>query len=257
MQFVKLFNSILDSTIWQESKETKLIWITMMAMSDRNGEIHASIPGLASRTGVTLAECEAALTCLLSPDAYSRTKTDEGRRIAVIDGGWRLLNHGKYRALLSAEERKEYNRVKQQQHRAALKNVNDRSMTISNVSTVQSQSQSQSTDSEEEPLTESAPPPPLDGTLKPKKEKKPKIELTDLEWMTDLKSKPENQGINIDAEYSRACEWCRKNGRSPSRRFFGNWLKKAAEDKPLAIVAKKPFQSVTHSAPKGGWKSCL
>ncbi len=106
-------------------------------------------------------------------------------------------------------------------------------------------------------LTESAPPPPLDGTLKPKKEKKPKIELTDLEWMTDLKSKPENQGINIDAEYSRACEWCRKNGRSPSRRFFGNWLKKAAEDKPLAIVAKKPFQSVTHSAPKGGWKSCL
>jgi len=154
MQFVKLFNSILDSTIWQESKETKLVWITMMAMSDRNGEIHASIPGLASRSGVTLAESEAALTCLMSPDAYSRTKTDEGRRIAVIDGGWRLLNHGKYRALLSAEERKEYNRVKQQQHRAAMKDVNDRSMTISNVSTVQSQSQSQSTESEAKKRTQ-------------------------------------------------------------------------------------------------------
>jgi len=90
-----------------------------------------------------------------------------------------------------------------------------------------------------------------------KKPRKPKTELTDQEWMAELKASPENQGINIDTEYARACDWCRKNNRTPSRRFFGNWLKKAAEDKPLAIVAKKPFQSVTHNAPKGGWKSCL
>jgi hypothetical protein len=45
-----------------------------------------------------------------------------------MDGGFTLLNHGKYRALLSAEERKEYNRKKQAEYRASKyvsKNVND------------------------------------------------------------------------------------------------------------------------------------
>ena len=59
MQFTKLFNSILDSTIWQEPPATKLVWITLLAMSDRNGDVHASIPGLAKRAGVTLEECNA------------------------------------------------------------------------------------------------------------------------------------------------------------------------------------------------------
>jgi hypothetical protein len=130
MQFTKLFNSILDSTIWQEPPPTKLVWITMLAMADRNGEVHASIPGLAKRAGVTLSECEHALECLLSPDKYSRTQDHEGRRIKEIDGGFRLLNHGKYRALLSAEERREYNRQKQAEYRASQKRVNDMSMTV-------------------------------------------------------------------------------------------------------------------------------
>jgi len=131
MQFTKLFNSILDSTIWQEPLETKVVWITMLAMADRNGEVHASIPGLAKRAGVTLPQCNAALACLESPDEYSRTKDHEGRRIAEVDGGWRLLNHAKYRALLSAEERREYNRKKQAEYRAKRKtDVNDMSMTV-------------------------------------------------------------------------------------------------------------------------------
>ncbi len=131
MQFTKLFNSILDSTIWQEPKETKILWITMLAMADRNGEVHASVPGLASRAGISLSECEDALECLQSPDKYSRTKDHDGRRIESMDGGWRLLNHGKYRALLSVEERREYNRRKQAEYREARrKSVNDMSMTV-------------------------------------------------------------------------------------------------------------------------------
>jgi hypothetical protein len=62
---------------------------------------------------------------------HSRTQTDEGRRIRQIDGGWALINHGKYRALLSAEERREYNRKKQAEWRANNpKPVNDMSMTV-------------------------------------------------------------------------------------------------------------------------------
>ena len=77
------------------------------------------------------------------------------------------------------------------------------------------------------------------------KARKVKTEISDEEWMSQLKANPEHQGILIESEYAKACEWCQKNNRAPSRRFFLNWLKKAAEDKPIAIVAKKPMQSVT------------
>jgi len=91
----------------------------------------------------------------------------------------------------------------------------------------------------------------------PKARKKKETEISDEEWMAQLKANPEYRGIVIESEYSRACEWCSKNSTTLSRRRFTNWLGKAAADKPIAIVAKKPFQSVTHNAPVGGWKSCL
>jgi len=89
----------------------------MLAMKNKYGEVHSSIPGLAKRAGISLQQCEAALSCLLAPDPYSRTKTDEGRRIRPIEGGWKLVNNDKYQNLLSAEERKEYNRRKQAEYR--------------------------------------------------------------------------------------------------------------------------------------------
>jgi hypothetical protein len=105
--YTKLFRQILDSTVWQEAMETKVVWITMLADIDRFGRVLMSIPGLAKRAGVTLTGCEKALGCFLAPDPYSRTKEYEGRRIEEIDGGWRLLNHGKYRALRDEEAERE------------------------------------------------------------------------------------------------------------------------------------------------------
>jgi hypothetical protein len=85
-----------------------VIWITMLAMCDKNGEVAASIPGLAKTAGVSLEKTEIALQKFLSPDKYSRTKDHEGRRVEEIDGGWLLLNHAAYRAKRQEEHRKEY-----------------------------------------------------------------------------------------------------------------------------------------------------
>lgn len=95
--FVKLYGSILDSTVWREDHGTRLVWITMLAMADASGIVEASVPGLADRARVTLDECKHALARLMAPDEYSRTQDHEGRRIAVVDGGWQLLNHQLYR----------------------------------------------------------------------------------------------------------------------------------------------------------------
>jgi len=80
----------------------------MLAMTDECGVVGASIPGLAARAGVSVESCNAAIAKFLAPDPYSRTKAFEGRRIEEIDGGWRLLNHAKYRDIMSTEERREY-----------------------------------------------------------------------------------------------------------------------------------------------------
>ncbi len=117
MAYVKLFSSILDSSLWERDLATKVVWITMLAMSDRDGLVSASVPGLARRAGVTTQECEAALAVFLSPDVHSRTKDFDGRRIAEVDGGWELLNFEKYRRLESAEDRREKDAERQRRKR--------------------------------------------------------------------------------------------------------------------------------------------
>ncbi len=104
MSFTKLFSSIITSTIWMEDSETKIVWITMLALADKNGEVQGSIPGLARLAGVPVEACRAALEKFLNPDPDSRTKEEEGRRIEEIDGGWLLLNYAKYRKMASKEE---------------------------------------------------------------------------------------------------------------------------------------------------------
>jgi hypothetical protein len=98
------------------------MWITMLAMADRQGRVFGSIPGLANRARVTVEEAEKAIERFKSPDKYSRTYTEEceGRRIEDIDGGWRLLNHAKYRALQDDETLKEAKRKWWHENKAKL-----------------------------------------------------------------------------------------------------------------------------------------
>ncbi len=104
--FTHLFSSITSSSIWRAPKEVRLTWITMLAKADKDGEVWASVGGLADEARITREECLSALEALLSPDDDSRTKEHEGRRIVAIDGGWRLLNYKKYYGIAKAEDRK-------------------------------------------------------------------------------------------------------------------------------------------------------
>jgi hypothetical protein len=108
--YTKLFSSITASTIWQEPDGTRLTWITMLAMAKKDGCVYGSVPGLAHQAKVSVEAVRTALACFLAPDPDSRTKDFDGRRIEEIDGGWRLLNHEKFRQIRSAEERREYMR---------------------------------------------------------------------------------------------------------------------------------------------------
>lgn len=97
-EFAKLYATILDSSVWGESKDVKLLWVTMLIMgAEKGGHVEASVGGLARRAGLTREECEIALAKLSEPDEDDRSGVNEGRRIEKVEGGWQITNHKTYR----------------------------------------------------------------------------------------------------------------------------------------------------------------
>jgi hypothetical protein len=118
--YTKLFGSILASTIWREDKNTRIVWITMLAMANRNGLVEGSIPGVADMARLSVDETREAIVKLESPDPDSRSKDQEGRRIVPVDGGWFLVNHAKYRGKMSKDDRREYMKTYMRAKRSAV-----------------------------------------------------------------------------------------------------------------------------------------
>lgn len=117
VSYTKLFSDILASSIWGESDTVRIVWITMLAMPDRDGVVGASLPGLAHLARVSIAACTEALRILAAPDEHSRTQDHEGRRIEAVDGGWRILNYERHRDRASADEAREKAAARQRRKR--------------------------------------------------------------------------------------------------------------------------------------------
>lgn len=95
--FVKLFSSIVTSSVWCEPDPILRVWIAMLATADVDGVVQGSIPGFASLSRVSVDDMRAAIAKLTGPDPDSRTKERDGQRIEEVPGGWRILNYAAYR----------------------------------------------------------------------------------------------------------------------------------------------------------------
>lgn len=102
--WTKLFSSIVTSSIWCEDDKTFRVWIALLALSDREGIVEGSLPGIASLCRLSLEETKTALDKLSAPDIHSRSQEFSGRRIEAIEGGWKVLNYEKYRQKAVAGE---------------------------------------------------------------------------------------------------------------------------------------------------------
>lgn len=125
MGYTKLFSDIVASSIWDEDNNTRILWVTMLALKTRDHFVRGTVKYLALAARLTVEECQVALDRLSSPDKQSRSQEFEGRRIQEVHGGWQIVNGEKYAKLLTYEERKEYNRQKQAEYRKRLKDVKD------------------------------------------------------------------------------------------------------------------------------------
>lgn len=102
--YVKLFGSILKSSVWDESPATRLVWITLLLLADEDGFAQGVERGLARQANVSPEECFAALEVLAAPDLASQTQDYGGRRIEKVEGGWLVLNYKKYREIKTREQ---------------------------------------------------------------------------------------------------------------------------------------------------------
>lgn len=120
--FTKLQRSIISSSVWLESDETRIVWITLLALCERDGIARCSPRGLSHQARVSQKGCDRALTVLSSPDADSRDMGD-GRRIERVEGGFRILNYARVIIEGKQEDRREYMRKKKAESRARKKDA--------------------------------------------------------------------------------------------------------------------------------------
>jgi hypothetical protein len=114
----KLFTKILDSSIWLAPDPHRLVWITMLAAMDQDGNcLFASVANVAARARVTREDAAAAIAAFEGPDPDSGDPENEGRRIERFDGGWHILNAHKYRAMVSQAVVREQTRLRVAAHR--------------------------------------------------------------------------------------------------------------------------------------------
>ena len=86
----------------------------LIVLADREGFIDMTPEAISRRTIIPLEIIRKGLAVLEQADAQSRDPGHDGRRIERIsehrDWGWKILNYKKYRAIRSADERREYMR---------------------------------------------------------------------------------------------------------------------------------------------------
>jgi len=95
--FTKLVPGIIQSSIWNEPSDVRVVWITMLAIKDEHGYVRGDVNTLTRLANVPTDAVEKALESFQKPDPGSHTPDNEGRRIEAAPGGWIVLNHAIYR----------------------------------------------------------------------------------------------------------------------------------------------------------------
>ena len=122
--YSKLYRTIFDGSLYGQF-EALTVFMTMLALADRHGEVDAAPTKIAGCLGCPINFVRKGIISLEAPDPYSRTPAEEGRRIIPLindEGekrpfGWKIVNYEKYRAIRNEEERRAYKRDWDRKHR--------------------------------------------------------------------------------------------------------------------------------------------
>lgn len=98
--YTPVFGSVFTGTLAGKYPDTAA-WLFLLALSDKNGVVDMTPQVISMLTGMPVKDLLDCIERFLQPDPASRTSTDDGRRLALVDParswGWKIVNHGKYR----------------------------------------------------------------------------------------------------------------------------------------------------------------
>lgn len=93
----------------------------LLKLADQDGTVNRTHEAIARRTNVPLDMVKMAIAALELPDPRSQSKIADGARLVRLedgrDWGWKIVNHGYYRALRTAEEKREMDKERQRKNR--------------------------------------------------------------------------------------------------------------------------------------------
>ena len=116
----KIFAKMYEGTLYGQW-EALVTFQQMIVLCDADGNIDMTPHAIAARTSIPLEIIEKGIKILESPDEYSRTPDQEGRRIERLDAhrpwGWHLVNHAKYTSMQDADHVREQTRDRVRRHR--------------------------------------------------------------------------------------------------------------------------------------------
>jgi uncharacterized phage protein (TIGR02220 family) len=115
MGFTKLDEGILQSSIMAENSDVFKTFIAILAACKQDGVARVSSIYLASVCHLPLDVVDKAIATLEAPDPRSRSLVEKGRRIRRVDGGYFVINHGRYRAFDYSNKPEA---IRQRRHRA-------------------------------------------------------------------------------------------------------------------------------------------
>lgn len=117
----KVFGSLWNGSM-RGQYEVQIVFIYMLCNCDPDGRIDVLPEVIVDATGMSREAVQRAIDVLEGPDPLSRTRDDEGRRIARLDEyrawGWRIVNHKFYRALTDEETRRHQERERSKRYRS-------------------------------------------------------------------------------------------------------------------------------------------
>lgn len=99
--YAPLFDSLTTGTLCGKWPDIGL-WPIVLAMADKHGVLDVTPAYISGVTGLIVGEVTACMARFCEPDPYSRTPTEDGRRLVLLDPerrnwGWKIVNHTLYR----------------------------------------------------------------------------------------------------------------------------------------------------------------
>ncbi len=117
LHYTKLDKDIIYSSLWAMKPEFCKVWITILALKNREQMVTQNVTGMARIACLPLAVVEEAIAMFESPDPQSTSKEEGGRKLIRMKGGWLVVNGEAYEGMGWSDEKREWERNRKSKYR--------------------------------------------------------------------------------------------------------------------------------------------